>query len=427
MAVPSSLQFLASKFDSVSSQSIRLETTGARTGLKAQQTIQFNLPTNAVLNMHSLQIHGDLAVTGTSARIPDGVKALISRIEVQVGGQTMSGMSIGGGEAYNMLRKLKDQTADLDTEHGVILAPTGVTSSYALDGAISDSAESAFISFKDWDYGMLACEPRYLPTQIMPSIQVRITLAPNAVIPGSGASYTLNNVFATCEVLNLQSQAYDAMVSDVMSNNGYLPVVWREATVNRSNFNGVSRQTSASRCIARVLGGFRHIDFDQQQAPLLLPAYGDFATGGATGRYVAPAGAFGTVTSNGAGTDKCCVSTSEIYWDASGARFPMWQSSLRDWVGPLKSQALYDDEKPTSAECKPAQHNLEAGAIMAARFDLASSSNPRLSSGIDSRGASLVLTLNGDSSVTSKAISYMVMETVPLLQIGSNRQCAIVH
>ena len=94
---------------------------------------------------------------------------------------------------------------------------------------------------------------------------------------------------------------------------------------------------------------------------------------------------------------------------------------------PTKSQALYDDEKPTTAEYKPGQHNLETGAVMAARFDLASSSNARLSSGIDARGASLVLTLNGDSSVTSKAISYMVLETVPLMQISSNRQVATIY
>jgi len=431
--VPSTLVFAASKFDSVSSQQIRLETTGSRSNLKANQTIQFNLPTNAVVNMRSFQMMADAVVTGTAGRLPDGIKTLISRTEVIVGGSTVSGMSIGGSEAYAMIQSLRDQTADLDTEHGVIL-PSDATASYALDGVVSASGESAYVAFKDWKHGALTCEPRYLPSQIMPSIQIRLTLAPNSVLPcaDGDAAYTLNNVFGTVEVLNLQSQAYDMMVADVMQS-GYLPVVWKEITVNRSTFNGTARQTSASRCISRALAAFRHVDFDSQQGPIALPEYGASILEGKytllpsiPGRLVATANAFGTVTSNGANTDKCCQSTSEVYFDASGARFPTWNSTLRDFVGPLKSQALYDDEKPTSAEYKPGQHNLQTGLVMAARFDLSSSSNPRSSSGIDSRGASLQLSLNGDSSVTSKAIAYMALETVTLMQIGENRQVATV-
>ncbi len=425
--VPSTLVFAASKFDSVSSQQIRLETTGSRSNLKAQQTLQFNLPTNAVVNMRSFQVMADAVVTGTGGRLPDGIKTLISRTEVIVGGSTVSGMSIGGSEAYAMIQSLRDQTADLDTEHGVIL-PSDATASYALDGVVADGGgESAYVAFKDWKHGALTCEPRYLPSQIMPSIQIRLTLAPNSVLPcaAGDAAYTLNNVFATVEVLNLQSQAYDMMVADVMQS-GYLPVVWKEVTVNRSTFNGTARQTSASRCISRALAAFRHVDFDSQQGPIALPAYGTVDDGGIPGRLVATANSFGTVTSPGAGSDKCCQSTSEVYFDASGARFPTWNSTLRDFVGPLKSQALYDDEKPTSAEYKPGQHNLQTGLVMAARFDLSSSSNPRSSSGIDSRGASLQLSLNGDSSVTSKAVAYMALETVTLMQIGENRQVATV-
>ncbi len=430
MALPSSLTYLASKFDSASSQIVRLETTGSR-NVGANQVIQFNIPTNAICNMHTFSVTGKFDATGTAPRIPDSIMTLVNKCEVLIGGQVVSGSSNGFGVVHNMLRKLAEETDDFSSAHGGCEPQGTIASDRVLttDGAVSGTSESCTASFKKWRTGFLTCEPRYISTSLLPQISIRLTLASDNVLcaedSAKDSKFICSNVFATIECVNLQSPAMDAMIGGLISEQGYLPVVWKEHQVTRAANTGVVRATVASRSVSRILAAIRNKECDKQQTGE-LEATASIANDGASfqaiTRRVCQTNCFGTRTPSGATAH--LNKDTDLYMDASGVRFPQYQAKLIDWVNTLRDTGRYDEEMPRHS--RPGPGLIADSAILCARFCLAGSKSARLSSGIDSRGSSLVVTLNSQQSPSggediSQGVVFLAVECDNLLQIGSNR------
>jgi len=432
MALPSSLTYLASKFDSASSQIVRLETTGSR-AVGANQVIQFNIPTNAICNMHTFSVTGKFEATGTSPRIPDSIMTLVNKVEILIGGQVVSGSSNNFGVVHNMLRKLAEETDDFASAHGGYEPQGNVAPDRVLttDGAVSGTAESCTAAFKKWRTGFLTCEPRYISTSLLPQISVRITLASDNVLGAESAStnrdskFSMSGIFATIECVNLQSPAMNAMIGGLISEQGYLPVVWKEHQVTRAANTGVVRATVASRSVSRILAAIRNKECDKQQVGQIenTAAVADDADAyQAAARLVCQTNCFGTQAPSGATAH--LHKDTDLYMDASGVRYPQFQAKLLDWVNTLRDTGRYDDEMPKHS--RPGPGLIENGAVLAARFSLAGSKSARLSSGIDSRSSSLIVTLNTQQSPSggediSQGVVFLAVECDNLLQIGNSR------
>ncbi len=445
--LPRALSSLGNRFTGVSSSVIRVESSTARNGARPNSTISFSLPASCIARLSTFQVHATVTCEATGDSIgllPDDIMGLIQRCEVSCNGTLIS----GGSTYYNVInaakRSLTGKRADCLVQHGELL--TSQTDSYDATGSgepptrapyqcgqsvdTSKKGEKAEVSFGGWEYGLLKCDQEYVDLELLGTLTVKLTLAPATVLVnalkdadglidpgnvGTGVcSYTLDNIFATMEIVTINNPAYDAVLSQQLQSAGYVPVTYKDAQCTRSSHNSLTRVNVSTRSLDRIMVGFRDADLDvggvsHQDVGSKIDSYQPYG--------------FKTAAINVFGSDAYGISDPKIHFDLGGTRFPQFESSAnKEWVM-LKKQALYDDEKKDTRY----QFN-ESGLsaykvsnILAAKLNLAGSSSAELATGIDSRGSALSLSINS-TGVKQGAVCYFITECSCLLMAGPGRQ-----
>ena len=105
MALPGNLSYFLSRMQGVSTNYFKIfpNNTGTATPSKI---LRFELPSNSLLNLRSLQLMFSASTTGTTAggRLPNKIDSLIERYALYAGGVLVS----HGYNQYNVLRHAKD-------------------------------------------------------------------------------------------------------------------------------------------------------------------------------------------------------------------------------------------------------------------------------------------------------------------------------
>ena len=104
MSLPANLSYFLSRMQGVSANRFKIypNNTGTATPNKI---VRFELPSNSLLNLKSLQMMFSASTTGTNAggRLPPRIDSLIERVAVYAGGVLLS----HGFNAYNVLQHAK--------------------------------------------------------------------------------------------------------------------------------------------------------------------------------------------------------------------------------------------------------------------------------------------------------------------------------
>lgn len=286
----------------------RLDTTSATIGLPGQ-IITCNFPEASLLDMKSFRFYFKVTTQGSGtgtdqvyARVSDDSSNFIQKLEVYLNGVQVSS---GQNEYNSMARLIKigKSSADRNATVGRLIEHSIITAAAA--------DEQAYLCVGTWNGFLNDLSTRFLPTSLMGQIQVRITLAPNAVLvpcqtiggnaaiinaPFQTPSLTGPNLYSFSSAqaaLNAQQMtyqvsdirfsidaisvcpAYNEMLSQQLSREGELKLNYRELYTFLASNILTNRYALASSSIDMMIGSLRPGDYNQVGKPALYaPTFG---------------------------------------------------------------------------------------------------------------------------------------------------------
>ena len=242
--IPHGMRLAAEKLSVLSRNRFRLETVSAASASPGQ-IITVNLPANVLIHASSFKMHADVKTTSVTAggatvygKLPQDSTSLINRLEV-----TINGVQIQqGSDQYNTVcrvLKLGGSTRDRDLSIDRTLAHSAMT-----DDAKIDDETMIFSDFAGF-LGSSSC--KYLPTDLLGQIQVRITLAGAEVLSNRGTAgigaalnlaegtlinttpvtYSVSNIYFTVDTIAV-SPVYGEMLRSRIMSQGYIPILYKE-------------------------------------------------------------------------------------------------------------------------------------------------------------------------------------------------------
>jgi len=277
--------------DSMSRIGVKL-TPDRTNGIAASDTITFKLPNNSLVDLRSLNLFYQFSTSGGNSKYihPRYSSSLIERISVIVNGQTIS-ITPAYSLLYNILMDLEGSSwdqlskrnvceffdpsvrfaAEADPTSAADVALSGgswltsdVTAPSKIDGAITH-----WLSF------LGSTNPNVIDTSGLGDVFIMIQLSTGAVLPAvynttavSGlthGTFTLDNVYATCDVISFSSDIYyNALASKAASPEGlqigfYEYLNARFASFTKSSGCNVTWNISAN-SLDQLIGTFQKTD-----------------------------------------------------------------------------------------------------------------------------------------------------------------------
>jgi hypothetical protein len=473
----SALSYYSKKFSGYTTNTFKIQPSGKTSGITANDIVTINLPSNSICDLKNFKVYLQAGITTAQAadnnqRLPAKIDSLFSRVEVLVGGVQVS----QGNSFYNVLRHLKDAVCG-DKTNPVNGHPDLVRAvSTSAVGAIADdhpeeflgtdaTLGSQYISTTDspycvdyWEGFLGSCEPRLLDTSLLGAVQVRITMAPNSVLtnskgsqitatstfadntavstivgPAAGsAEYEVKNLFATIECVSIFDESYDAMLSDIMSERGFLSVPFKNYYAFQQAHNGSSKFQVSTQSLDRIWSAYRPSSTVTGTAsiPTLrshsvlsapLPAAGyvinPMATkhGATQEKYVAPSFVFSTLGPS---------TTYQL--QINNAFIP--QAPL---TGPELASYTASNLPPHEMlpeELSMAEYMLTSN-VACTRLNMINSEDNRIVSGLDCRNSNVMCSLNttGTTYAGSTFDSIIFLECTSEMRISAGRQVVVVN
>jgi len=255
--LPENVDFGAEVLSNYSRNTFRIEPNSSTTAT-AGRVIQISLPENSVLDMKSLRMFfqiqtiagATIAPAAILGLLPANIESIISSIEVYVNGVQVTQ---GTNEYHTICKVLKlgayNQDAQLTS--GVLVnhatqveTLAGVTASDIFGATRAAQGEHGDVCIDNWSNFLGTTATRFLPTDVLGSITIKITLAPNSVLSGAlvnGAAtaaaldaatntaptYVVNNPYFTIDSCVLPD-AYNELLRRRLMQDEYLPINYKE-------------------------------------------------------------------------------------------------------------------------------------------------------------------------------------------------------
>lgn len=233
--LPESIMYAVGEMKEVSRNKFKIFTVSADTA-SASKIVNFVLPENALIDTKSVKLFMDVKCNGVTdsavppvpgndifAKLPNYSSTLISRMEIYANGVQLSAGSSEFNTIAQMLRLSKsninkDNSTDRTLQHSYI---TG-----------DDANDEETLCINEWGESFMgAGSTRYLNTGLIGSISIRLTYAPNSVLVpkqrgqdigsnfttpealanAQGISYSVSNMYMTCDTLSLDPLYQDLL------------------------------------------------------------------------------------------------------------------------------------------------------------------------------------------------------------------------
>jgi hypothetical protein len=263
--IPKSASFAARQLN-FSRSRFRIETQGSKES-GPNQSISFQLPENALLDLKSLRIHANVKCTTPPTisthvtKAPADFSSLIASFSVFVGGVCVSQSNNDYAEVCRILKLVKssrDRDGSIDTTltHGT------------LDG---DTTDDDFDVAYTPTTGMFDSSVRYFPSMLTGSVTLMINFKSNACLTYmkksdkafddgyitaqpdattlalAQASFKIDELYATIDTINMDSGLYEAMLLDQINRDEAIKMVYKEyLTFRKSNLEGSTAEHSIS-------------------------------------------------------------------------------------------------------------------------------------------------------------------------------------
>ena len=472
----SSLSYFSSKLAGFSSNVFSLSASGKTSGLVANDQLILNLPSSSIIDARSLRIAFNLTITSAAAaRAPGDLQKLISRVELLVGGQSISATNNSHSVLVSMKERLYGSSAGMAAHSDIVRAvgdystvamvttdeEAQVGSGLASGSAVLTTASVPYVMELTCTF-LSTCQPRFLDASLMNQLQVRLTFASNSVlsvstnitaptagmyaenadpvqfdtpVTGLTATYQVDNVVATMSAISFASSEYDILLSDQMATSGYISCPFTNYYSFRQSHTGSSKFQVSTRSLDKILFGFLYVGASEAgttgrpmlknsnvlNSPNLVPGYLVPATHQASKyasgleRYVGAWETFGLPSTEL--TVQCSINNSFLPQAPVGAA----------QVGAITELAtgvqLPSSSNPLS--------RLTTDFVNAFSFEMPDSSSYRVASGQDCRGsqvtAQLLTTGTFDIGSAPSWDSIIFAQCTSELRISVGRSVSIVN
>ena len=202
--LPRDLLFMSEKIQGFNRNRFRIEPLSAQTAT-AGRVITVNLPENALLDMTSFRFNykmdcGNNSSASCVGLIPESSDAVIGNLEVYMNGIQVQQSS----QEYNTLAhalRLGGDSQDNQRTKGRLVNHSAifpaVIDENAFDSSGNGTGEIASMCVDSWAGFLNQLSTKYLPTDLLGQIQIRITLAPNSILSGATTALKASALTAT--------------------------------------------------------------------------------------------------------------------------------------------------------------------------------------------------------------------------------------
>jgi len=419
----------------------RLDTTSATTA-SAGQIITVNFPEASLLDMKSFRFFFTVANTspnGTGsgsdfvfARCPDDASTYVSKLEVYLNGVQVS----SGANEYNTIArmvKIGKGSNDRNGSYGTL-----TSNAFIVAGAATTN-QTANLCISEWNGFLNDLSTRFLPTSLMGQLQVRITLASNAVIVpalntgviassaltanqatnAANMTYSVSNIRFSIDAISV-CPAYNEMLSQQLAREGMLKLNYKEYYTFLASSILSNRFALASSSIDAIWGSLRPNDYTSVGKPAL--AVDSFNSGGFVTNFLA----FQSYDPD----TSVSVPTSGLQWQYSinNVLMPQYLGQVEDAMADV---AYVHDKCGVGAQgiIPTTRSSYKTGFFqIPLRLDHPSGMGLSVRSGYNSRGVNSTMIFNLSGSIPSLPATYnnvVVVATTAQLKVGLGRSLAI--
>lgn len=451
MSYPASLTPFLRRLQAHTTNTFKIEPSGARSSVGAGQVISFSLPSNTLLDLRSVKWLFNAKASGTCARLPNDISSLIERYTIEAGGVTIYQGHLG----YNVVKHAKDAlmaSGDFEDSYAAAFSHENIprakdASGTAITGtnpeAPDDSGDATQFCVSKW-LGFMEAQPYILDTSLCAELVLKIFLAPNSVIPtatgidtfanfttpsGTG-SYTINNQRLLVTCYGIQDGTFDMMMEQRIKEQGFIEIPFKQYfTFFDNQHNGSTRFSLGTQSLDAVYGVWRKPDY--QTSANVVAVSGFKAAFGDTSSNVLVGGHLGNSVHNGEkyqanyfAMPKPTGITSAQF-SINGSLYPQFPATPDEWYS-LSMDAVHD------------QYDLKAGSkvksraawndnyhVYAVRLNQPDADGLRLVSGLDSRSLNMAGYLN-TAGVTNSPPCVVIAECTSTWRIGASMSSAVV-
>ena len=437
MSYSPQLSYFLDRLSGFSSNVFRLEPQGSNSA-KANNIIRITLPANSLVNFRTFALHFEGAITtaGGEGRLPNKIDSLVERVEVTFGGVKVS----AGNNMYNVLRHAKDALMG-DSTDPMLGHPEVVRaeSYHKASGIASNKEVAAPYVIDKWEGFLGTVEPKIVDLSLLPECVVSIYLAENSVCidaSGTGLSgaatpidvtaaspnpvYALTNIYATIETIGLADGTYDSMISQMMSQVGYLELPFKQYISFQDTTANNMRFSIATQSLDRLWLVHRDTDFNTAGGAKLV-----------SGRLIDSSTQFDSVLdynkekyiSKYFNFAEPAGGVSKHQLQLNGALFHQYQASVEDMFQ-ISKQSVLGGRHQMKYGLRTMRDNY---AVFCVRLNLCDSEYSRNLTGLDTRS----INLNGFYNmygVTGGGKSVNIFaEVSSSLRIGPNLQIEVLQ
>ena len=437
MSYSPQLSYFLDRLSGFSSNVFRLEPQGSNSA-KANNIIRITLPANSLVNFRTFALHFEGAITtaGGEGRLPNKIDSLVERVEVTFGGVQVS----AGNNMYNVLRHAKDALMG-DSTDPMLGHPEVVRaeSYHKASGIASNKEVAAPYVIDKWEGFLGTVEPKIVDLSLLPECVVSIYLAENSVCidaSGTGLSgaatpidvtaaspnpvYALTNIYATIETIGLADGTYDSMISQMMSQVGYLELPFKQYISFQDTTANNMRFSIATQSLDRLWLVHRDTDFNTAGGAKLV-----------SGHLIDSSTQFDSVLdynkekyiSKYFNFAEPAGGVSKHQLQLNGALFPQYQASVEDMFQ-ISKQSVLGGRHQMKYGLRTMRDNY---AVFCVRLNLCDSEYSRNLTGLDTRS----INLNGFYNmygVTGGGKSVNIFaEVSSSLRIGPNLQIEVLQ
>jgi hypothetical protein len=462
MSYSPQLSYFLDRLSGFSTNRFKIMPQGSATA-NANNIIRITLPANSLVNFRTFALHFDAAMIGATGegRLPNKIDSLIERVEVTFGGVQVS----SGNNMYNVFKHAKDALMGDSTDpilgHPEVVRATSYHQSTNNGVNVNKEVSASYVVDK-WEGFLGTVEPKIVDLSLLPECVVSIYLATNNVCIDadgtalSGAAnpittakaaaapvYELTNVYATIETIGLADGTYDSMVSQMMSQVGYLELPFKQYISFQDSPNGNMRFSVATQSLDRIWVAHRNANFDTVGGAVLVAGHKVSGAFTSTATIAATTAAGGAVTQDigkpqfdiGGSLDynkekyvskyfnfpQNNDSTTKYQLQLNGALFPQFQASNEDMFQISKESVL------------GGKHQMKYGlrtmlanySVQCMRLNLCDSEFSRQISGLDTRGIALNGFYNIYNGTNGRPVS-LFCEVTSTLRIGSGLSIEVI-
>ena len=314
---PDSLRYYHRELSGFSKSQVRvspLNQTSATDG----QTVIIEIPNNSIVDMNP-QLFFTIATASTTGTdqlaLPNNIESIIERLQIVVGSQ----VAVDIPNYRHLFNAMVNATCTIDKYHErEVLQQSSAKPDLA---AATDGVNQGTFCIKDW-LGSLSDDVQYLHTSLLPTVQLRITLATatqalsahatgdvNAAAAGA-LSFTLSDITAIFETVEMGNPMYQNALLERVQD------IERPLRIDYRNYFSFLESRSASSGTFRVNVSSQSID--RLVVCQVLAGGGQDGSAGATT-------AFGNVAGQSKSTRSCADGLTSFHYTIDSVRLPNQQ------------------------------------------------------------------------------------------------------